>query len=245
MSIRNWLKQSWIWPLVKPGYPDGARLTAQLPSLKELLREHPFRGACLNAGCGEGLYCPLIESFPGVDRIENIDLSLPASLLRSHPDPRHRIAAGSLTALPYGDSEFDCCLCTEVIEHIPDHEQAVRELARVVKPGGILLASVPQNPAPWDPNHARQGYSVDEFRLLLEGAGFRVIEHRSCFHLPMRALMAYWRRPWFRVGRGDTPYIPAPILQLLAHSDRLLPVGKPWDLVMLAIRRKPVGTSGH
>jgi SAM-dependent methyltransferase len=237
MSFRRFLKSSSLWHLVKPGYPDGARLYAQRPALFSLISQKPFRGACLNAGCGEGLYCPLIESFPEVDRIENIDLSMPSGLLDRYPDPRHRVAAGSLTELPYQDGEFDCCLCTEVIEHIPDHQLAARELARVLKPGGILLASVPQTPAPWDPNHARQGYTLAEFRNLLEGAGFEVLAHRSCFFIFMRGLMAYWRDPWFRVGGSKTPYIPAPLINLLALADRHLRWGKPWDLAMLAIKR--------
>jgi len=237
MGLRSLIKDSFLWPLIKPGYPDGARLFVQRPTLAALLSQRPFAGECLNAGCGEGLYCPLIESFPGVTRIENIDLTMPSGLIRRYPDPRHRIAAGSLTSLPYRDAEFDCCLCTEVIEHIPDHEAAVRELARVLKTGGTLLASVPQTPAPWDPNHARQGYTVEEFKHLLEGAGFEVLAHRSCFHVLMRAIMAYWRAPLLRVGGAKTPYIPAPLILLLALADRHLRLGKPWDLAMLAVKK--------
>ncbi len=237
MSLRRLLKDSFLWHLVKPGYPDSARLIAQRPALEGLLSQRPLTGDCLNAGCGEGLYCPLIESFPGVKRIENIDLTLPSGLPGRYPDPRHRIAAGSLTALPYRDGEFDSCLCTEVIEHIPDHQTAVRELARILKPGGTLLASVPQTPAPWDPNHARQGYTVEEFRLLLEGAGFEVLAHRSCLHILMRTIMAYWRTPLVRVGGAKTPYFPAPMIVLMAFADRHLRLGKPWDLAMLAVKK--------
>lgn len=197
---------------------------------------HPFAGNCLNAGCGEGLFCPLLESIPGLTRIDNLDLSTTDAFLTRHPDPRHRAAAGSLTGLPYAGASFDCCLCTEVIEHIAEHEQALAELARVLKPGGRLLLSVPQTPAPFDPNHVRQGYTFEEMQSLLQTAGFRVIARRDCFHLFMRALMGYWRRPWIRFGRDRTPYLPKTAMVLLASCDSWLRPGKPWDLVVLAER---------
>jgi SAM-dependent methyltransferase len=236
-GVKQLLKHGPLWGLIKPGYPDGARLVAQGWALRSMLAIRPFEGSCLNAGCGEGLYCPLVESFPAVTSIENVDISIAPDFRLRHPDQRNCVAQGSLTELPYGDRQFDCCLCTEVIEHIQDHAKAVSELARVLKPNGFLLTSVPQTPAPWDPNHARQGYSLDEFTRLLRGAGLEVIAHRSCLFVLMRSVMLYWRRPLVRFGRDRTPYVPEPLLRCLAVLDRWMPLGRPWDLVVLAVRR--------
>jgi SAM-dependent methyltransferase len=233
----SWLKNNrLLWPLLKPGYPDGARLMAQRHVLQDLAGEDGLRGCCLNAGCGEGLYLPFLDSFRAISRIENIDISIPEEIAARHPDPRHRFQVASLTDLPFPDAQFDSCLCTEVIEHILDHGKAASELARVLKPGGILIASVPQTPAPWDPNHARQGYSVAEFTGLLHAAGLDVVAHRSCFHISMRLIMRYWRRPWIRFGASRTPYLPESVLTMMARLDRVLRIGKPWDLAVRAAK---------
>jgi len=49
----------------------------------------------------------------------------------------------SLTELTFADESFDCILCLEVLEHIPNYEAAIRECARVLRPGGMLLFTVP------------------------------------------------------------------------------------------------------
>ncbi len=53
------------------------------------------------------------------------------------------LSAMDVTRLPFGDHTFDLVLCAEVLEHIPDHETAVEELIRIVKPGKTLAVSVP------------------------------------------------------------------------------------------------------
>lgn len=50
---------------------------------------------------------------------------------------------GDGTALPFGDDTFDVIICSEVMEHIPDDSAAAAELARVLKPGGLLAVTVP------------------------------------------------------------------------------------------------------
>jgi len=45
--------------------------------------------------------------------------------------------------LPFGDGSFEACLCSETLEHVPDDAAVVREIHRVLKPGGTLLLTVP------------------------------------------------------------------------------------------------------
>jgi len=54
-----------------------------------------------------------------------------------------RLGMADITALPFTDAAFDLVICSEVLEHIPDHQGAVAELVRVLKPGGDLVISVP------------------------------------------------------------------------------------------------------
>lgn len=49
-----------------------------------------------------------------------------------------------VTCLPFRDGNFDCVICSEVLEHIPNDTQAIHELVRILKPGKILAISVPR-----------------------------------------------------------------------------------------------------
>lgn len=48
-----------------------------------------------------------------------------------------------IAAIPEPDASFDAVLCTEVLEHVPDPVRALEELARLIKPGGTIILSVP------------------------------------------------------------------------------------------------------
>ena len=62
----------------------------------------------------------------------------------------HRVAAwvrhADVTALPFGDASLDVVASLDVLEHVPDYATALREFARVLRPGGVLLLSVPYVP---------------------------------------------------------------------------------------------------
>src|SRR5581483_5327491 len=58
---------------------------------------------------------------------------------------------GSIDAIPAGDASFDVVLCLQVLEHVPDPAAAIRELRRVVRPGGRVLAST-HGVYPFHPN---------------------------------------------------------------------------------------------
>ncbi len=59
------------------------------------------------------------------------------------------LSAMDITALPFEDNSFDVVICSEVLEHIPDDNQAISELVRIVKPGKMLAVSVPRTWPEW------------------------------------------------------------------------------------------------
>lgn len=98
--------------------------------------------------------------------------------------------------LPFGDGEFDLVTSFDVLEHILEHRAAATEIARVLRPGGIALISVPCDMALWSAHdevlgHVRR-YSKDTLRDLLEGAGLTVDALWS-WNVLLRPV-AQWRR---------------------------------------------------
>jgi len=105
---------------------------AKLAAVRGFLDALPGDTRVLDAGCGEGV---LVEEYAGRLDIVGIDANY------SSP----RVTQGSLTALPCVDASFDRALCLDVLEHISyeDQPRALAELSRALKPGGVLLVSVP------------------------------------------------------------------------------------------------------
>lgn len=61
----------------------------------------------------------------------------------SAPGVEIRNGVDILSGLPFEDGAFDCAILCDVLEHLPDHVRAIRELARVVKPGGHAVVLTP------------------------------------------------------------------------------------------------------
>lgn len=118
------------------------------------------------------------------------------------------VLRGDATALPFPDGTFDAVVTSEVLEHIPDDVGALGELARVLKPGGVLAATVPTS---WpervcwrlsDAYHAPLAagghvriYSATELRAKIRAAGLDLTgsHHAHALHSP------YW---WLRCAVG-------------------------------------------
>ncbi|TGD72948.1 class I SAM-dependent methyltransferase [Mangrovimicrobium sediminis] len=113
----------------------------------------------LDLGCGEGRHVISAYLEAEVHSI-GVDLSLPDLLttrekmreFSTAAQPANDVAdarsfglsSASALALPFADNTFDKVICSEVLEHIPDYQSALREIERVLKPGGLFCASVPR-----------------------------------------------------------------------------------------------------
>jgi len=93
------------------------------------------RGSVLDIGCGSGR---IIQDLP--DAV-GMDILLPK--LRFLRDRHRHLVQGTVFMLPFPTERFDVVICSEVIEHIPDHPQIFQELTRVLRPGGTLILGTP------------------------------------------------------------------------------------------------------
>jgi predicted TPR repeat methyltransferase len=117
-----------------------------------LLRDEPATGRpeiVLDAGCGTGLVGAAARAAGFRGRIVGIDLS-PASLaVACERGVYDELAEGDLQRpLPFGSHSFDGALCVGVLSYVPDTASIWRELARVVRPGGIVVCT--QRADVWD-----------------------------------------------------------------------------------------------
>jgi ubiquinone/menaquinone biosynthesis C-methylase UbiE len=102
----------------------------------------------LDAACGNGRYMKFLLKNADPDALLTaFDLS-PRMLERARArvgSDRVGYAVADLTRLPYSDAAFDAVVCGWVIEHLPDPRSGLRELARVLAPGGKLLLLSTEN----------------------------------------------------------------------------------------------------
>jgi SAM-dependent methyltransferase len=97
--------------------------------------------ACLDVGCGDGRTAGLwlnthARRYVGVDISSHaVELATQAGL--------EAICVGDAATLPFADDSFDVAVCLEVFEHLFDPRSVALEIARVLRPGGTLIATVP------------------------------------------------------------------------------------------------------
>ena len=105
----------------------------------------------LDAGCGTGRHLRALAGLTdlkivGLDTNDSELLEAYKSLQQSSGvEPvNHLVLKADINRLPFAAEEFDCVICSEVLEHIEQHELALEELVRVLKPQGNIVISVPR-----------------------------------------------------------------------------------------------------
>jgi ubiquinone/menaquinone biosynthesis C-methylase UbiE len=121
----------------RPAQPDGYH--AMLDDMEvALVRRYGTSGSVLECGCGTGLLLERFSEF--AVRAEGIDLS--PGMLEQARARGLSVAEASITELPFADHTFDVTCSFKVLAHVPDLARALREMARVTKPGGTILAEL-------------------------------------------------------------------------------------------------------
>ncbi len=102
----------------------------------ELVERYARDKDALECGCGTGLLLERIAQFARTAR--GIDLS--PGMLDKARERGLEVREGSVTSLPFADGSFDVTCSFKVLAHVPDIGAALSEMARVTRPGGVVLA---------------------------------------------------------------------------------------------------------
>ncbi len=172
----------------------------------------------LDIGCGSGRHTGKAYGFKDVTVIGSdlnfTDLTEAKNRLHFHDAVGESgggvwgLTVADIRRLPFADDSFDIVICSEVMEHIPEHQTAAKELVRVLKPGRELVVSVPRYLPEWicwklsdDYGKANQGhvriYRKKPLIALLENCG---VNHRDA-HFAHGLHSPYW---WLKCLVGPT-----------------------------------------
>lgn len=112
--------------------------------------------AIIDLGCGTGYYLYLLSNLPlnlKLTGFDNDKKALEEARLLLFNNESINFIMGDMHKMPFKDKSFDKIVMSEVLEHVENDEQALKEVYRILKPNGILVISVPSINYPffWDP----------------------------------------------------------------------------------------------
>jgi SAM-dependent methyltransferase len=135
----------------------------------------PARARILDAGCGSGRNMVELARHGTVTGVELADASVALARERGAGE----VIAGSVLEMPFEADSFDLAASLDVIEHLEDDLAALRELRRVVAPGGSLLVTVPAYQWLWsghdEINHHFRRYTRRSLQRAGEEAGWHQV----------------------------------------------------------------------
>lgn len=215
----------------------------------------------VDIACGGGAYVRAVQravrgtpSFVATDR----QYACVGGYRLNHPEATGAMA--DVTRLPFRGGTFDLAMCLDIIEHLDDDVAFLREVGRLLRPGGWLTLSTHNSRSiehvlgllrakltgttwlGWDPTHVRF-YDEHSLRTKLEAAGFETVAFNGTyylpFHLPARILSWPLECAGFRrAARGlyNAAQLPGYALnypfEALSETGRLSTLG--WGIVVLA-----------
>ncbi len=195
----------------RPWYMNGLKLRYLLSDLRGV------RGKVLDVGCGAGSVAKAVKRQRPDLAVFGCDLSQSALAIASASAAGVDFRQATAERLPFDDGEFDFVWIFDVLEHVDIPEQVLREVARVLRPGGGFHIVLPLEDQPWTlyrlvgcgtrwTAKVRHGghiqlFSAERFRSIASACGLPVVRSRWSYHALLQVLdLVYfswldWRGP--------------------------------------------------
>lgn len=215
-------------------------------ALRLIRKFGPPQGQALDVGCGTGAMLQILgQSY----QAHGLDVSQEAlDYCRSRG--LDAVTLGSAESLPYAENSFDLVVTLDTLEHVEDHVAAAREIARVLRPGAVVVVNVPAFRWLWGPHdvalHHHRRYTSREAEQLLSEAGLEVVfRSYSVFALfPLVAVRRWLERRWKGPAEVRLPAVSDPVNRLLiglmeAEGALLERLPLPWGSSVVLVARKP------
>ncbi len=141
---------------------------------------------CLDVGCGNGAFTELLVERCAPTEVQGVD---PAAGQLAFARQRHKARVadfhqGDALALPFAENRFDAAIMALVIFFVPDPAKGVAEMARVVRPGGMVSAYA------WD--MAGRGSPLDPFQSEINALGHKTMRAPAAAASRLEALHQLW-----------------------------------------------------
>jgi SAM-dependent methyltransferase len=203
--------------------------------------------ALLDIGCGTGVVSRELQRFGRVLSLDMSELALNYCCQRGLTD----CVRGDGTKLPLRENHFDAIVGLDIFEHIEDDSGAFHECWRVLKPGGVLVLSVPAFTSLWGPHdvalHHFRRYRKPEMRNKLRDAGFEVerCSYSVFFLFPIVVLTRVLEKAKRGPAKASLPHVPkwlnTALIWLQNLEAGLIVAWKldlPWGSSVVAVARK-------